>query len=72
MTNRDIKTISKISKDAESVLNEAAKTMELSARSYMRIIKVERTIADLDESADIGTEHIAEALQYRSQSVRTL
>lgn len=69
MTNRDIKTKSRITPDAQDLLNTAAKTLELSARSYMRIIKVARTIADLDGSEDILPAHVSEALQYRSQSL---
>lgn len=72
MTNRDIKTKSRLAPEAMSMLNEAAKTMGLSARSYMRVIKVARSIADLEESDQITTEHIAEALQYRGRNLKRL
>ncbi len=72
MTNRDIKAKSHISSDAQELLNSAAKAMGLSARSYMRVIKVARTIADLAESDQISQQHIGEALQYRSQNLQTL
>lgn len=69
MSNNDIKTIGQLSTEAKAILNEAAKKLDISARSYMRIIKVSRTIADLENSNQISTGHIAEALQYRPQPV---
>ena len=48
------------------LLEKSFKKLHLSARAYSKIIKVARTIADLDNSKDIKTQHLAEAIQYRS------
>ena len=61
----DVKNKFNISKEAEDLLNLATSKLELSARAYLKILKVSRTIADLDSSNNIKTNHISEALQYR-------
>jgi len=50
------------------LLKNAVNNLHLSARGYHRILKLARTIADLDESLNIGAQHIAEALQYRPKT----
>jgi magnesium chelatase family protein len=65
MTNRDLKTHALLAPPAKQLLDAAAEKFSLSARAYLRAVKVARTIADLSNSPAIVTEHIAEALQYR-------
>lgn len=65
MNSRDITTIIKISDEIKDILNRSARTLDLSARSYHKIIKLARTIADLDNSGEIEKEHILEAISYR-------
>lgn len=69
MTNQDIKTIGKLSSASQELLNQAAAALQISARQYMRAIKVARTIADLDGSGEILPAHMSEALQYRKRSL---
>lgn len=70
MTNHDVQIHAKISKAAEELLNTAATKLDLSARAYMRSIKVARTIADLAGSGQIQAEHLSEALQYRPKDLK--
>ncbi|HSX09280.1 MAG TPA: YifB family Mg chelatase-like AAA ATPase [Candidatus Saccharimonadales bacterium] len=65
LTNKTIKIYCKLSDDCIQILRQAVSAMGLSGRAYYRIIKLSRTIADLDDFEDIQTHHIAEALQYR-------
>lgn len=65
LNNREIKRYAMLSEQAQSLLNNAAEKLKISARNYMRIIKVSRTIADLDDSRTIEVMHMSEALQYR-------
>ena len=65
LSNRDIKKWAQLEEPAEAMLNQAAEKLQISARSYMRLIKVARTIADLENSKTIALPHITEAIQYR-------
>ncbi len=65
MSNRDILALARLEPAAKEILDAAAERFGLSARAYMRSVKVARTIADLDASEAIQPHHVAEALQYR-------
>ncbi len=65
MGPKDLEEFAPLSKEVETLLNEAARKLDLSARAYHRVIKLARTIADLEETTDIKKEHLLEALQYR-------
>jgi len=66
MTPREIRKFCVLDDEAKDVIKDAFERLSLSARGYDRILKVARTIADLDESELIRSEHIFEAIQLRS------
>ena len=66
LSSRDIQGIN-LSDSVVRLLQQSAKRMQLSPRAYHRVIKLARTIADLEQSDDIQEEHVLEALQYRPQ-----
>jgi magnesium chelatase family protein len=68
MKNSHIKKYCQLSKEVEAILRQASLKFQLSARSYMKMIKVARTIADLEGAAEIEIPHMAEALQYKPKS----
>ena len=66
LTPRQIREACQLKGEAEDLLKSAILHLQLSARAYDRILKVSRTIADLEGSAMIQAKHVAEATQYRS------
>jgi magnesium chelatase family protein len=66
LTSRELKAYCELTLEATNLLKAAMRELTLSARSYTKILKISRTIADLAASGQILPEHIAEAIQYRS------
>jgi len=64
--SKKLNALCTIGEEGHVLLKNAMERINLSARAYNRILKVARTIADLDGSDTIRTEHLAEAIQYRS------
>ncbi|HTI04981.1 MAG TPA: YifB family Mg chelatase-like AAA ATPase [Gemmatimonadales bacterium] len=66
MAPRDIRAYCRVSDGADALLKTAIARLGLSARAYHRILKIARTVADLDDAASLESQHVAEAIQYRS------
>ena len=65
MNVKDLGSIVKLKKEVREMLDDSAERLGLSARAYHRVIKIARTIADLENSEDVEVNHILEAIQYR-------
>jgi len=67
MSTKEINSFCQLDEKSEQILKQAVTAMNLSARSYYRILKLSRTIADLEKSENIETKHILEALSFRKK-----
>jgi magnesium chelatase family protein len=67
LSNTELRRTAEISPEAKALLDKAADRLSLSARGYMRVLKVSRTIADLANTPAIEVCHLSEALQYRQR-----
>ncbi|OIO30117.1 magnesium chelatase [Candidatus Nomurabacteria bacterium CG_4_10_14_0_2_um_filter_30_12] len=65
MNVKDLANIVKLNDDVRNLLDDSAERLALSARAYHRVIKIARTIADLENSEEVNSNHILEAIQYR-------
>ena len=68
MTPTEVREFCRVEESAQSLLKAAMKQLYLSARAFHRILKLARTIADLENSDIIKAHHLAEAIQYRPRS----
>jgi len=66
MAPRDIRTFCRVSEGADTLLRSAITRLGLSARGYHRVLKIARTVADLDGAGELQPKHVSEAIQYRS------
>jgi magnesium chelatase family protein len=72
MNSRQIRRFCAIDSESQDLVERAMDKFGLSARAHSRILKIARTIADLETSPQIGSHHVAEAIQYRTLDRRML
>ena len=68
MTVRDLARLIPLEQETKDILNNAAGQLRLSPRAYHRVIKLARTIADIENAENVVSKHILEALQYRPRA----
>ena len=61
----EIRQLCRLDETGRALVRQAMARLQLTARAYHRVLKIARTIADLASDTEIGTAHLAEALQYR-------
>jgi hypothetical protein len=66
MAPRDTRAFCRVSEGADALLRAAITRLGLSARGYHRVLKIARTVADLDGAGELQPKHVSEAIQYRS------
>jgi len=66
LSPRDIQKYCHLGKEENSLMESAFNNLKLSARAYHKILKLARTIADLDKKNNINIYHLSEAIQYRN------
>ena len=70
LNKKELEVIAPLEGTCQRLLEDAVDKLDLSMRSYLKVIKVARTIADLEEAGKISPSHLAEALQYRTKGER--
>ncbi|HUH65385.1 MAG TPA: ATP-binding protein, partial [Syntrophales bacterium] len=66
MSDKDVKLFCKVDEDSQKLIEMAIEKLGLSVRAYTKVLKIGRTIADLEEDENIQPRHVAEAIQHRS------
>ncbi|MGZ3594366.1 MAG: magnesium chelatase subunit ChlI family protein [Syntrophales bacterium] len=66
MSDKEIKQFCTVNEESRKLIEMAIEKLGLSARAYTKVLKIARTIADIEEDEKLSASHVAEAIQYRS------